>query len=275
MSHSKRQIIFISDGTGITAENLGHSLLTQFEHISFETTTIPYVDSVEKAQEAYAKIVAIGKKADKKPIVFSTLVEAETYGIIKKAPCVCLGLFHTFVPLLQKELGVSSLNIIGNTHGFGDDDHYMHRIDAVNYAIANDDGANIHRYDEADFILLGVSRSGKTPTCLYLALQFGVYCANYPLTEEDVAEGILPKPLQPYREKLVGLIIEPARLQHIREARHANSRYCSIKQCQQELRFAEKLYLQEAIPYIDTTKRSIEEIATEIFALTGKKKHII
>lgn len=100
-------------------------------------------------------------------------------------------------------------------------------------------------YDEADIIITGVSRSGKTPTCLYLALQYGLKAANYPITEEDINDQKIPAPLKPFKSKIFGLTIDPERLAVIRNERKPNSRYSSIKQCNYEVEEVELMYRRE------------------------------
>ena len=270
----KRSVFFVSDGTGITAENLGQSLLTQFDQILFEKKSFPYVNSIEKAKLVVAAIVECHNTDQQKPLVFSTLVNEEIHDFIANSPCLLLDFFKAFINPLENELQIKSSHKIGKRYGVSSTQNYTQRIDAVNYAIMNDDGMNIDHFDEADFILIGVSRCGKTPTCLYSALQFGMYAANYPLTAEDVDKHYLPKCLQSYKNKLFGLIIDPHRLSQIRAERKPNSHYASLNQCQRELNLVSKLFKQENISYIDTTTRSIEEIATEILSVTGLKKRV-
>lgn len=260
----KRQAFFISDGTGITAETLGHSLLSQFESIDFEQTTLPYIDSIDKATEVTSRLNQIAIDTGIKPIVFDTIVNHEIRSVISKANAFQVDIFSTFLSPLEKELQIDSSYSVGKSHVGGDNAGYKNRIDAVNFALDNDDGSKIKHYNQADIILVGVSRSGKTPTCLYLALQFGVKAANYPLTEEDLDNFELPEVLKPHRGKLFGLTIDPERLAAIRNERKANSRYASIAQCYYETEEVEHLYQQEQISFLSTTDLSVEEISTKI-----------
>ena len=260
----KRQAFFISDGTGITAETLGHSLLSQFESIEFEQTTLPYIDSPEKAFDVVRKLNAISEDGHDRPIVFDTIVNQDIRDIISQANAFKVDIFATFLAPLEKELSIHSSYTVGKSHAGGDNEGYKARIDAVNFALDNDDGSKIKHYDQADIILVGVSRSGKTPTCLYLALQFGVRAANYPLTEEDLQNFELPDVLKPHKKKLFGLTIDPERLAAIRNERKANSRYASLAQCYYEIEEVEHLYQQEGISFLSTTDLSVEEISTRI-----------
>jgi len=270
----KRTVFFVSDGTGITAETLGRSLLAQFEHIEFEESTLPYVDSVAAADAA---VVTINKAADldgSKPIIIDTIVDKEIRNALSRANAFMLDVFETFVGKLEAELCSHSVNAVGKSHSILNNNTYNIRIDAVNFALENDDGARTRHYDIADIILVGVSRCGKTPTSLYMALQFGVHTANYPLTEDDFDDLRLPAALREHKKKLFGLTIEPERLSAIRNERKANSRYASLQQCEMELRAAQALFNKEGIPFINTTHLSIEEISTRILAAAGIKRRL-
>ena len=265
----KRTVFFISDQTGVTAETMGHSLLTQFAHLQFHTVTLPFVATVAKAAEARARINAAGSADGEPAIVFSTLVQDELRAEVKAANAVFLDFFDAFLAPLEATLGVKSSHAAGRAHGMADLEAYTARINATNFALANDDGAHTRDYAQADVILVGVSRSGKTPTCLYMALQYGVYAANYPLTEDDLEAGRLPAVLVPYQPKLHGLTIEPDRLQQIRNERRPNSRYAAAPQVAYEVRQAEALFQRIGVPYLDTTHCSVEEIGSRIMQHTG------
>lgn len=264
-----RTVFFISDSTGITAETLGSSLLSQFEQQKFEHVIVPYVDSIEKAQAAVEKIDRVAKESGEQPIIFDTLVNADIRAVIATSSGFIIDVLAHFLGQLETALGQKPSSTVGRVKNADRDARYKNRIDAVNFALDNDDGARINRYDQAQVILIGVSRSGKTPTCLYLALQTGVFVANYPLTEEDLEERRLPRPLAEYRDRLYGLTIEPERLSAIRSERRPNSPYASLRRCEDEVRDAEALFGRFGIPYIDTTHASVEEIATRILVETG------
>jgi len=270
----QRNIFMISDGTGITIESLGNSLLTQFEHIHFEKKTIPYVDTADKAHAVVEDLNASMQTSNTKPIVFITLVNPDISAIIKQSNAYVLDLFSPFIHPLEQELGEKSSYTVGRLHGVANIATYDHRIEAINYALNHDDGVKIKGYEKADIILIGVSRCGKTPSCLYMALQFGIMAANYPFTDLDLDRKCLPEVLKPYKTKLFGLTIEPIRLQHIRTERRPGSAYASAEQCRIEIAHVEEIYKQEGIPFINSTRYSIEEIVTRIMAAAKIKRRI-
>jgi len=271
---NKRTVFFLSDQTGVTAETLGHSLLTQFDGRGFRHVTVPFIDSEDKAWEAVQKIDEADSKDTLRPLVFSTLVQPEFRKILKQAKGLHMDIFDVFLDPLAMELVQKPTYESGRAHGMSDINAYMKRIEATNFALANDDGGISRNYEMADVILVGVSRSGKTPTCLYLALQYGVYAANYPLTEEDFESGKLPDALIQQKHKLYGLSIAPDRLRQIRKERRSMGKYSSAQQVGYELREANKLFSRYGIPHVDTTEFSIEEIASQILDSTGVERRV-
>ena len=265
----QRTVFFVSDRTGITAELLGKTLLTQFPGVEFHKHTMPFVDTVEKAGAVVVEINRAALQEGKPPIVFSTLIDDEVRTTVASANALFLDIFADFIGRLESELGLTSSHALGLSHGMGDELAYQKRMDAVNYTLSHDDGVNTANYDRAEVILTGVSRTGKTPTCLYLAMQYGIHAANYPLTPDDFSEQSLPKPLLPHRAKLFGLTIQAERLAKIRNERKPASRYASLENCRSEIRYAENLMLQAQLPVIDTTIMSVEEIAISILHTTG------
>lgn len=267
-----RHIFIISDGTGLTAQNLYQSLMSQFEHIEFDTVTLPYVDSEKKAEKAVKLIDTQFAKSNQKPLIFATLVNPNIRSIIQKSHGLLYDLFETFIEPLEKELKTKSSHTVGRLHGLFDTQSYKQRIDALNYTLDHDDGVRIRDYAKADIILLGVSRCGKTPTSLYLAMQFGLLAANYPITEDDDCFTKLPEKLRPFKEKLFGLTIDGERLSHIRKERRPDGKYSSIDQCRLEVTEVKSMFQKEDIPFLNTTTYSIEEISTRILAKSGLKR---
>lgn len=265
-----RTAFYISDGTAITAEVFGHATLSLFP-VEFNHITIPFVETVEKAQQVKEQINQVAATDKEKPLVFFTFVKPELSDVIQSSNGMCYDFISRFSSQIEEELGIEQVPKMHRTHNIHEQS-YDYRIAAVNYALANDDGANIKDYQQADVILVGVSRSGKTPTSLYLALQYGIKAANYPFTPDDLEHGALPKCLMAYKSKLFGLTIDPERLSIIRNERMANSRYASMRQCRLEVREVEMLYKKLRIPYLNTTHHSVEEISAKIIAESGLQR---
>lgn len=264
VSEVKRSVFFISDRTGITAETIGATLLTQFDESEFKQSTLPFVNSSDKAASAVEYIDHTARTSGLRPIVFSTTVSDEVRGILRGSQALFLDLFDLFLPALEEELKVKSAHLEGRAHGMADESSYRSRIDAMNYALKHDDGVSADGYGDAAVILIAPSRCGKTPACLYMAMQHGVFAANYPLTEEDLERQRLPEVLRPYKDRLFGLSIDAERLHNIRSERRRGSQYASLPQVSYELRQAEALYKRYNIPSTNTTNMSIEEIAAVI-----------
>jgi len=269
----RRTVLFVSDGTAITAETFGHSLLTQFSGTEFRQVRLPFVDTVNKAHDTVDMINRAGQADQAWPLVFSTIIDAEVGAELKKAQAHVFDLFGTFLQPLEQILGTGRTDSVGQAHGISDAHRYEDRMEATNYALTHDDGVS-KRLDQADVIMVGVSRSGKTPTCLYMALHFGLKAANYPLTEEDLEKPRLPDFLRQHRKKLFGLTIEAERLSEIRQTRRPGSRYASLKQCRYEVEAAESLLRSEGIPVLSSTRASVEELASRIvFELELNRDH--
>lgn len=272
---NRRTVFFVSDRTGITAEMLGNSLLVQFDEFQFQRRTIPFIDSMPKVDEAIAEINATAAQEGRRPIVFCSMADEVTAERIRqRADALTLDLFQIFITPLEVELDARSSHAAGRSHGMASSHEYFARMEAINFTQAHDDGAQTRDLAKAQIILVGVSRCGKTPTSLYMALQFGVRAANFPLTPDDFADRRLPGSVMPFREKLFGLTINPERLREIREERRPGSRYASLDNCRHEVREAEHLMERERIPMVDTTSKSIEEIATTILHRTGLRRPV-
>src|SRR5678815_1433229 len=232
---------------------LGHSLLTQFEGVDFKQITLPFVDSIEKAETGLARIESESTNGGGQAVVFSTLVNQEVRQVVRRAKALFIDFFESFIDPLEAGLGVKSSHTIGRSHSAMDKKEYQQRIEAINFAMAHDDGASHRELSQADVILVGVSRSGKTPTSLYLAMQFGVKAANYPLIPEDFDRGRLPEALYAFKQKLHGLTIAPDRLHQIRRERRPGSQYADPANCRYEIEQAETLMRREGIPWINST----------------------
>jgi hypothetical protein len=272
---NRRTVFFVSDRTGITAEMLGNSLLSQFEDFHFDRQTVPFVDSRDKIEAVIRQINETAEREHRQPIVFSSVVDqAASAEIRERAHALTLDLFQIFIAPLEAELHAKSSHTAGRSHGIANSHEYFARMEAINFSQTHDDGAATRDLAKAQVILVGVSRCGKTPTSLYLALQFGVRTANFPLTPDDFADRKLPASVLPHRDRLFGLTINPERLHRIREERRAASKYSSLENCRYEVREAEHLMDREGIPMLDTTAKSIEEIATTILHRAKVRRHI-
>lgn len=269
----RRTAFFVSDGTAITAETFGHSLLTQFSCVDFRQIRLPFVDTHEKARDAVSLINRAAEADQHKPLVFSTIVDADIGRELFACDGHVFDMFATFMEPLESILGVERSPRVGQAHGMGNTHAYEDRMEATNYALAHDDGIS-KKMDQAEVILVGVSRSGKTPTCLYMALHYGIKAANYPLTEEDLEQPRLPAFLRKHREKLFGLTIDPDRLAQIREHRRPGSRYASVKQCRYEVDAAEAMLRAEKVPTLSSTDSSVEELASRILLELGLQREV-
>ncbi|WP_066095323.1 posphoenolpyruvate synthetase regulatory kinase/phosphorylase PpsR [Xanthomonas massiliensis] len=268
-----RPVFYVSDGTGITAETIGHSLLTQFNGFNFVTDRMPFIDDPAKARAAAERIRAAGERYQVRPIVVNSCVDTELSLIIAESGAMMLDVFAPFIEPLERELNAPRLSQVGRAHGIVDFDTYHRRINAMNFALTHDDGIAL-TYDEADVVLVAVSRAGKTPTCIYLALHYGVKAANYPLTDEDLESDRLPPRLRAYRHKLFGLTIDPERLHQIREERRPGSRYADLETCRREVGAAETMFRMERIPTLSTTHTSIEEISSKVLGTLGLRREM-
>ncbi|MGY3231477.1 regulator of PEP synthase PpsR (kinase-PPPase family) [Luteibacter sp. HA06] len=269
----RRTVFFISDSTGITAETIGNSMLAQFEGVQFDTHRLPFIDNPQKAEAASLRIKTKYAQDGQRPIVVNTMTSRALCDIVAGSGALMLDVFAPFIDPLEAELGTKQSGAVNRSHGLVDFERYEARINATNYALAHDDGLDVD-YNESDLVLVGVSRSGKTPTCLYMALHYGVCAANYPLTDDDLDKLELPTRLRPYRSRLFGLTIDPNRLAQIREQRRPGSRYATLKQCRWELEQADRLMRRENIPVLNTTHTSIEEISSKIFEYLGIERHM-
>ena len=269
----QRTVFFISDGTAITTETLGHSLLTQFPDVPYKQVRIPFVADAAMALEAVDQINAAFDTDGAAPLVFNSIVDPVLTEILMESRGIILDFFSAFLDPMSQALGVKPKRRVGKAHGVTDMQRYEDRMEATNYALSHDDGVSL-TYDKAELILVGVSRSGKTPTCLYMALHFGVKAANYPLTESDLEAQALPSFLRAHKRKIIGLMIDGDRLAQIRDTRRPGSRYASLKQCHWEVEASESLLRAEGVPVFNTTHSSIEEIASRVLLQLGLQREM-
>lgn len=268
---NSRTVFFVSNSTGITVETLGRSLLYQFSSTEFELHSLRFIDTLEKANDAVEVINKQVTETHLRPIILSTLVKPELRDILSKANGLYLDVFDLFLGPIEEELGLEAKLGMGRVHGIGDDGHYSERMDAINFSFKTDDGVGIKGYEQADVILIGASRTGKTPTSLYLAMHYGLKAANYPIVDGELDSHRLPKLLIEFKDKIFGLLVTAERLHNIRTKRRADSPYASLSQCQYEIRQTETLFQLQDIPYFDVSSMSIEEVASNIMDKVGAR----
>ena len=264
----RRTVFCVSDHTGVTATAMAHSLIARFDGVEAQYVTRPFTDDAAKVEALVAEIdeeAASGAR----PIVFSTISDPGLWKVLRRADGLVLSLFEIFVDRLTDELGLEPEVGVGRYHGMGDTTTYQLRLDAVDYALTTDDGLGIDHYREADVVMVGVSRVGKTPTCLYLSMQYGIRAANFPLTPESLEDRRLPDVLEPHADRLFALTISPTQLYHIRQKRRPDSEYATLEQCGREVEAAERLFRARRLPVIDTTARSIEEITATVIEVAS------
>ncbi|AGF49039.1 posphoenolpyruvate synthetase regulatory kinase/phosphorylase PpsR [Candidatus Kinetoplastidibacterium galati] len=271
----ERTVYLVSDSTGITAETFSNAVLSQFDDtIKFKQIHLPFIFSIEKAKEVVSRINQNALDTGNQPIVFSTLVNHEIMNTVRSANGIFLDIFGTFVSNIEQLIGHKSNNSIGRSHNVTNTEKYRNRIDAINFSLSHDDGQFVHQLNQADVILIGVSRCGKTPTSLYLAMQYAIKAANFPLTPDDFERNTLPSTIIPYKNKLFGLSIHPERLSEVRNERRPNSSYSTIEQCRYEVTESEKMMRRDGIPWLSTTTKSIEEIATTVLQEIGLNRRL-
>jgi len=274
---TQRSLFFISDQTGITAETLGRSLITQFGDVDFVQITLPFINDEEKALQAIKQIERAAENSGQIAFAFSTLVQDELRDLFTQQfdqkKVLYMDFFQAFIEPMEKALKMKSSHQVGKSHS-ADTAAYTQRISAINFALSNDDGIRTDHYEDADVIIVGVSRSGKTPTCLFLALQYGIYAANYPLADENFETTSIPEVLKKHKHKLYGLNIEADRLAQIRSERRPDSRYASLQQVNFEVRQAAAIFRKMGLSHTDTTHASVEEIASIILQQTDLERRI-
>ncbi len=258
------QVFFLSDSTGISAETMGNALLIQFPDVRFERTLIPFISSVDEARQVVARLDAVLDETNRAPLVFATAANDEVRIELSKTRCQMIDFFDLHMSRVESILETRGVHAALRLHGVGDVKRYNSRMQAVEYTIEHDDGQSLRGLDKADVVLVAPSRCGKTPTAMYLALQHGLFVANYPIVEEDLDSSQLPRPVRHLRERCFGLMTTPARLSAVRQERRPGSRYASLEQCTFELRQTEAIFKLHDLPVVDSSTKSVEEISTMI-----------
>jgi regulator of PEP synthase PpsR (kinase-PPPase family) len=264
MSDDVVPVFFLSDSTGISAETMGNALLIQFPDLRFERTLIPFISSVEEARSVVARLDAALDESSRTPLVFTTAASDEVRLELRKTRCPLIDFFDLHMQQVEEILEVPGERMAARLHGVGDVKRYNSRMQAIEYAIEHDDGQSVRSLEKADVILVAPSRCGKTPTSMYLALQHGLFVANYPIVEEDLDITELPRPVRHLRERCFGLMTSPQRLSAVRQERRPGSQYASLEQCTFELRRTQAMFSRHKLPVVDSSTKSVEEISTII-----------
>jgi regulator of PEP synthase PpsR (kinase-PPPase family) len=257
-------VFFLSDSTGISAETMGNAMLIQFPDLRFERTLIPFISSVEDAQRVVAQLDATLESSPRPPLVFATAASDEVRLELLRTRCPIIDFFGLHMERVEAILDAHGVHAAARLHGVGDIKRYNSRMQAVEYTIEHDDGQSVRSLEKADVILLAPSRCGKTPTAMYLALQHGLFVANYPIVPEDLESNELPSPVRSLRDRCFGLTTTPQRLSAVRQERRPDSRYASLDQCTYELRRTEAIFQLYDLPVVDSSTRSVEEISTVV-----------
>ena len=263
-------VFFLSDSTGITAETMGNALLIQFPDLRFERRLIPFISTIDEARRV-VKVLDTAAAGPVTPLAFSTAAVEEVRHELSHTKCPLIDFFDLHMERVESILGTKGIRVAARLHGMGDVKRYNTRMAAVEYAIEHDDGQSMRALDKADVILIAPSRCGKTPTTMYLALQHGIFVANYPLVDEDFETAELPRPVRGLRDRCFGMLTTPARLSQVRHERRPNSRYASLEQCTYELRQAEAMYRNHRLPVINSSTKSVEEMSTVILQTLNHK----
>lgn len=253
-------VFFLSDSTGISAETMGNALLIQFPDLVFERTTIPFIGTVEAAREVVA-ILDEAMDGPVTPLAFTTAAEDHIRHELLQTRAPIIDLFDSHMERVEEVLGHRGVREASRLHGVGDIKRYNTRMAAVEFTIEHDDGQSLRALDRADVVLIAPSRCGKTPTSMYLALQHGLFVANYPLVDEDLESHELPRPVRELADRCFGITTTVERLSRVRNERRPGSRYAEPAQVRWELRQAGALYAANGIPVIDSSTKSVEEMA--------------
>lgn len=267
-----RSVFYVSDSTAMTAKGLGKSLLAQFDNIAFIEYLRPYIDTEPKVLQLVNELKHAQVLDGQAPIIFASMMDETLMAALSSQVSGVIDILKPFMQQLELMMAEKSSRAVGRAHNASNVDVYKKRIEAIDFTLATDDGLQINNYDHADIILLGISRSGKTPTALYLTLNFGLKVANFPFTADDLPRFTLNPAHERNRFKLIGLMISPARLQSIRRERRPESKYADHLQIMLELDALNELFFREKIPFIDTTTRSVEEIAASIMSIVSIRK---
>ncbi|MDR3439607.1 pyruvate, water dikinase regulatory protein [Telmatospirillum sp.] len=270
MSITRFHIHLVSDASGETVSSVARACLVQFENVESIRHLWWLVRSPAQVERVIDGITA------NPGVVLVTLMDGAVRGLLEDA---CRRLQVPYIPVLdpvmaalagylQADFGAQP----GRQHAL--DAAYFQRIDAMHFTLSHDDGQMLHDLDSADIVLVGISRTSKTPTCMYLANR-GIKAANIPLVPE------IPPPaelLAAKRPLIVGLTKEPKSLTDIRRSRlrflggGEESDYADPERVRDEVNMARKLFTLHGWPVIDVSRRSIEEASAAILQLYARRK---
>ncbi|VAW33202.1 Phosphoenolpyruvate synthase regulatory protein [hydrothermal vent metagenome] len=256
-----KDIYYISDSTGILAINLGQALICQFPEVNFHEEKFPFINTRAAARSTLNYILK--QSGGRQPLIFSTLVDPKIRKIFDHPQVELFDICGGFLNRLEDCLETKAMMMPGFARQV-DNVSMARRAEAINYCLSHDDGTKLDEYDEAEVILLGVSRAGKTPVSVYLSTQMGLKSANYPLTSSDLDSYSLPDAIRRNRKQAVGLTTSPELLQSMRQKRYPDSKYASRAVCRQELQQAQQIFMKYNLPTINTADKSIEELAAQI-----------
>ena len=266
-------LYLVSDATGTTLQGLARAALSQFDSINPVERFWPMIRSEMQLDRAITDI-----KKHPGPVLF-TFVD-KTLRRKLQAACAeldvpCMPVLDPILRTMSSYLGLQSKGVPGLQHSL--DEAYFDRIDAVDFALSYDDGRNLDGLEEADVILVGVSRTSKTPTCIFLARR-GIRAANIPL----VPNVPFPEKITEFKKPLIiGLTESPKRLENLRRSRlqagedykhYDHNDYLDLEHIEEEIRKARRLFTKNKWPVIDVTRKSVEETTAEIYALLQRHK---
>lgn len=270
--HKTRDVYYLSGSTGILAKDMGKALLCQFPEIHFKEELIPFIHTEVEAQKAIEKIRA--QSTGETPLVLSTLLSKELNAVFNSPDIEFLNIFDQFLVQFENFLQKKALWASGASR-YPNDRTMIRRVEAIHYCIDHDDGNSTKDYDKAEIILIGVSRSCKTPVSVFLATQMGIKTANYPLIRDGTDSFKLPPYLVRNKKKIVALSTSPQLLHQYREHRYADSKYAKLSTCRDELNKANMLYMDHRIPIVMSDGKSIEETATQVTQQLNLKNNAI
>ena len=261
----------VSDATGETLITVARAAAAQYANVSPVEHLYPMVRSQKQLDHALSEI------AESPGLVLYTLLEEDLIEALeskcRELALPCMSVLGPVLRLFQSYLGAETIHRAGAQHVLNAE--YFHRIDALNYTMFHDDGQHVEGLEEADVVLVGVSRTSKTPTSIYLANR-GIKTGNVPLVPGVPLASAVEKLTRPL---VVGLYASPERIVQIREhrllglkAHRDDDRYIDKAAVAEEVAFSRRLCTAHNWPSIDVTRRSIEETAAAVVKLLSERR---